>query len=1231
MDYYTVTFYDGTIELTTPAQQIVLKNMAASAPTDNPTKTGYTFSKWLTTEGGDTEYTFTEKVTGKTSAYASWTPVSYKIEYDLDGGTATGNPTSYTIESSAITLKKPSKEGYRFAGWSGTDLTGSSNMSVTIATGSTGERKYTAHWTAADYKVTLHTNGGTGGTDLTAYTYGTGAVLPADWTKTGYTFAGWYDNENFTGTAVTNISGTDIGNKEYWAKWTDDIAPVIGTLTYNYQPANLWNWLIGKDSLIITVPVTEEGSGADIITYTVTPDGGAAKVETAAIKNGEAEITVSADFKGTISIVCTDRAGNTSAGVTVGAGLGANGIIIEDNAPDITTDVRTDYYDTAAAINVTVKDDTGNAITAGIASVTYQAGDGTAKPVTIDTNALQAEITFTIPASEIPTGVTEITVTATDNAGNEVTKRFIVKVKGPEKKPAAVIGYREEKLKNLVPGEKYAIDGTEYTADGEGCIPITEGWFDSTVSIIKKGNGSETTDSPAQSLFIPARPAAPGAPELSVRDDKSITLKTITGAQYRLADGTGNWQDSTAFTGLVQKTIYTFKAHYPATDLSFASLESDEARIATMPTAPTKDKLKIGYIAESLTLTDGIEAFTDLSCTTPVTAGSVTAYMGQTLYIRYPADGMIPASLTTAVPILARPAKPAPGAADASYPTATDGAITGLTSGTAYEYRVKDENGNFGPWKDAVLNGTRIENLPAGEYEVRVRAVETGNVSFHSEAAAVTIGEKPGVKVTFMANGEEYAIRFTKNGGTLTDIPPVPPKKDAGDQTYTREWCSDEQGTLAVFTNITADMTVYAVYTTTYTITLQSGTGYTLSAETGSVSPVKEGGSFTFRFALRKGYQKTGRFAVKVNGVKVEPAADGTYAITDIRENQIVTVEGVVKTQQKPKPEDPKPEDPKPEPDDLKPNPDDLPPTPPVNPPAKTVPSGPPGTIPPADNEPEGRKPGSTPRQEENVEPGEPEEKPGTDSEGAGTPKADRTDAQAAESADGTPAEKTEVKIGNGIVIVTVVCEEEKCTATVADTEAVANAVLSSEQQELVNSGETIEIRIDVTDISDQVPARDKEVIESGIKAHREEVQGLVLGMYVDISMFVRIGTGDWNAITVTNDPVEVVIRIPDKLLSDGREYYIVRAHNGECAFMTDLDDVPDTITISTNMFSSYAIAYVETDETETDDGAECGLCHICPTFLGICCFIWLAVLAVIFIVIFMALRRRKKEEPDRQ
>ena len=79
----------------------------------------------------------------------------------------------------------------------------------------------TVQWTAPTYAVTLNTNGGTiaDGKDVTGYTYGVGATLPTNVTRTGYTFKGWYDNENLTGSPVTAIGGAETGNKEYWAKW----------------------------------------------------------------------------------------------------------------------------------------------------------------------------------------------------------------------------------------------------------------------------------------------------------------------------------------------------------------------------------------------------------------------------------------------------------------------------------------------------------------------------------------------------------------------------------------------------------------------------------------------------------------------------------------------------------------------------------------------------------------------------------------------------------------------------------------------------------------------------------------------------------------------------------------------------------------------------------------------------------------------------------------------------
>ncbi len=88
--------------------------------------------------------------TGNKNYYAKWEFVSYTITYDLGEGTEDGNPNTYTVESGNITQSNPSKTGCTFTGWSGTGLTGDTNMSVTIAAGSTGNRTYAAHWRVTD-------------------------------------------------------------------------------------------------------------------------------------------------------------------------------------------------------------------------------------------------------------------------------------------------------------------------------------------------------------------------------------------------------------------------------------------------------------------------------------------------------------------------------------------------------------------------------------------------------------------------------------------------------------------------------------------------------------------------------------------------------------------------------------------------------------------------------------------------------------------------------------------------------------------------------------------------------------------------------------------------------------------------------------------------------------------------------------------------------------------------
>ena len=497
----------------------------------------------------------------------------------------------------------------------------------------------------------------------------------------------------------------------------------------------VWNWIVGKTGMTIEIPkadITDDLSGVAQVGYAAADDSGVQQTGTVAVKGERYVITLAQEFSGTIKITATDYAGNTSEISLVADG---GKVVAEDTAPTITTDVSEGYYETPTELTVTVSDDTENVITAGIASVTYQVDNGAEQSVAVDGTALQENITFKIPASEIPTGVSKITVCATDNAGNTATAEITVKVKGPEHTPDAEIDYRNELLTGLVAGADYVINGTRnMTADENGSISIQEEWLGTTLRIVKKGNNVETLDSATQSLPIPSRPTAPDAPEKSSCTESAITVKENAGAEYR-ADG-GAWQAQTQFAGLTEKTVYTFTARYAATDTSLVSVESVGTQMATMPEPSAADKFAIDYVAETFLLKDGVEAFADAECTVSAAEGSVNAYMGATVYIRYPENGIIPRSNTTAVEIPQRPDAPTLGTTNASYPTAQDGALTGLDASYAYEIRKEG-----GAWKDAVLTETQIRGLGAGTYEVRVKATQAS--CFYGETARADIGEEP--------------------------------------------------------------------------------------------------------------------------------------------------------------------------------------------------------------------------------------------------------------------------------------------------------------------------------------------------------------------------------------------------------------------------------------------------------------------------------------------------------
>ena len=146
--------------------------------------------------------------------------INYTITYNLDGGSfEEENPNTYNVDTETFTLINPTKTGYTFTGYSGTDLEGEDNLEVTIAKGSTGDRSYTAHYSLDTYSITYDLNGGSPTDNPTEYTYLTNDFTLNNPTKTGYNFLGWTGSNGDTPQKTVTIPQNSFGDKSYTANW----------------------------------------------------------------------------------------------------------------------------------------------------------------------------------------------------------------------------------------------------------------------------------------------------------------------------------------------------------------------------------------------------------------------------------------------------------------------------------------------------------------------------------------------------------------------------------------------------------------------------------------------------------------------------------------------------------------------------------------------------------------------------------------------------------------------------------------------------------------------------------------------------------------------------------------------------------------------------------------------------------------------------------------------------
>ena len=118
---YTVS-YNANGGSGAPGAQTKWYNETLTLSTTKPTRTGYTFAGWYTAASGGSKYGTTYTGNAAATLYAHWTPITYTVSYNANGGSGVpANQTkTYGVNLTLTSLTSsqlPVRQYYKFLGW----------------------------------------------------------------------------------------------------------------------------------------------------------------------------------------------------------------------------------------------------------------------------------------------------------------------------------------------------------------------------------------------------------------------------------------------------------------------------------------------------------------------------------------------------------------------------------------------------------------------------------------------------------------------------------------------------------------------------------------------------------------------------------------------------------------------------------------------------------------------------------------------------------------------------------------------------------------------------------------------------------------------------------------------------------------------------------------------------------------------------------------------------------
>lgn len=204
-----------------------------------PSKENHTFAGWY---NGDEKFDFdadTTKAPNVLNLVAKWDINKYTVQFVSEHGSFADQTIEHgkPIDTDKLTI--PEVEGYTFIGWYADE---NRTIEFDFTTPIKSNTTVYAKWTAKDYEVSFITEHGDPPTSQNVPYNGT-ADDPGKLSEEGYTFGGWYADENRT--IEFNFSTPITGDTKVYAKWEKN-APVLPD-TYALNVSGAFVYVDGVD------------------------------------------------------------------------------------------------------------------------------------------------------------------------------------------------------------------------------------------------------------------------------------------------------------------------------------------------------------------------------------------------------------------------------------------------------------------------------------------------------------------------------------------------------------------------------------------------------------------------------------------------------------------------------------------------------------------------------------------------------------------------------------------------------------------------------------------------------------------------------------------------------------------------------------------------------------------------------------------------------------------------